>query len=138
MLCSAGTARSNIAVEFCWVWEGVGKSSKHEWLNDHFGSSVCLCFSRPPTPIFFKLRWEGSVQSVLWVVVSLRRTTLRLQASLHSRVMLPSHRSVRCMLATSIHLPGTVAHLKLVCVRERKNRPSSSCMFCSRPFDLSC
>ena len=40
--CSAGTARSNIAVEFCWVWGGGGKWSKHEWLNDHFGSSVCL------------------------------------------------------------------------------------------------
>ena len=40
--CSAGTARSNIAVEFYWVVEGGGKWSKHEWLNGHFGSSVCL------------------------------------------------------------------------------------------------
>jgi len=72
MLCSAGTARSNIAVEFCWVGEGGGMWSKREWLNGHFGSSVCLCFSRPPTPIFFKFRWEESVQSVLWVVVTLR------------------------------------------------------------------
>ena len=42
MLCSAGTARSNIAVEFCWVVEGGGKRSEHEWLNGHFGSSACL------------------------------------------------------------------------------------------------
>ena len=40
--CSAGTARSNIAVEFCWVVEGGGKWSEHEWLNGHFGSSACL------------------------------------------------------------------------------------------------
>ena len=26
MLCSAGTARNNIAVEYCWVWGGVGAS----------------------------------------------------------------------------------------------------------------
>ena len=42
------------------------------------------------------------------------------------------------MLASSILPPGTVAHLKLVCVRERKNRPNSCCMFLSRPFVLSC
>ena len=53
---------------------------------------------------------------------------------MHSRVMPPSHRSVRCMLATSIHLPGTVAHLNLVCVRERKNRPICSCMFLFSPI----
>ena len=38
------------------------------------------------------------------------------------------------MLASSILPPGTVAHLKLVCVRERKNRPSNCCMFLSHPF----
>ena len=53
---------------------------------------------------------------------------------MHSRVMLPSHRSVEYVLASSIPLSSTVAHLKLVCDRERKNRPSSSCMLCSHPF----
>ena len=38
------------------------------------------------------------------------------------------------MLASSILPPGTVAQLNLVCVRERKNRPSSSSMFLFSPI----
>ena len=47
MLCSAGTARSNIAEKFCWVLEGGGKAERAREAKWPFWIEFLLVFFPP-------------------------------------------------------------------------------------------